>query len=268
MLHRGAAGRRRRARLASPRPVRTRHRGRADRRRARRAPGDRRTAPAHRRLRRPRPSPLPRDPRARRGGRPSRARPRSLARGVHATRRGRGRHPRRPARRRPLPRARLARHARRRVRRVRPLDELGVERVVCSPLPFAPRVRDRRPRRSPTPAPATLGLLEGAALVGVDTEAELVTPTGAAIAATVVEEWGGASAADARSRGLRRRYEGPRRQTESSFGSYSARNRRVPQAGSSCSRPTSTTSRRSSYPTRSSAASRQVRSTCGPCLRR
>ena len=42
----------------------------------------------------------------------------------------------------------------------------------------------------PLPAPATLGLLEGAALVGVDTEAELVTPTGAAIAATLVEEWG------------------------------------------------------------------------------
>jgi uncharacterized protein (DUF111 family) len=42
----------------------------------------------------------------------------------------------------------------------------------------------------PLPAPATLGLLEGAPLVGVETEAELVTPTGAAIAASVVEEWG------------------------------------------------------------------------------
>jgi uncharacterized protein (TIGR00299 family) protein len=42
----------------------------------------------------------------------------------------------------------------------------------------------------PLPAPAMLALLEGAALVGVDTEAELVTPTGAAIAAAIVDEWG------------------------------------------------------------------------------
>jgi uncharacterized protein (TIGR00299 family) protein len=42
----------------------------------------------------------------------------------------------------------------------------------------------------PLPAPATLALLEGAPLVGVETEAELVTPTGAALAATLVEEWG------------------------------------------------------------------------------
>jgi uncharacterized protein (TIGR00299 family) protein len=42
----------------------------------------------------------------------------------------------------------------------------------------------------PVPAPATLGLLRGAPLVGVDTQGELVTPTGAAIAATVVSAWG------------------------------------------------------------------------------
>jgi len=40
------------------------------------------------------------------------------------------------------------------------------------------------------PAPATLGLLAGVPLHGVELEAELVTPTGAAIATTVVEEWG------------------------------------------------------------------------------
>jgi pyridinium-3,5-bisthiocarboxylic acid mononucleotide nickel chelatase len=70
------------------------------------------------------------------------------------------------------------------------LDELGVERVVSSPLPFARGLVKAAHGVLPLPAPATLGLLEGAALVGVDTEAELVTPTGAAIAATVVEEWG------------------------------------------------------------------------------
>ena len=70
------------------------------------------------------------------------------------------------------------------------LDELGVERVVSSPLPFARGFVKAAHGVLPLPAPATLGLLEGAVLVGVETEAELVTPTGAAIAATVVEAWG------------------------------------------------------------------------------
>ena len=70
------------------------------------------------------------------------------------------------------------------------LDELGVDRVVSSPLPFARGSVTAAHGVLPLPAPATLGLLEGAALVGVETDAELVTPTGAAIAATVVEEWG------------------------------------------------------------------------------
>ncbi len=70
------------------------------------------------------------------------------------------------------------------------LDELAVERVVSSPLPFARGLTRAAHGTLPLPAPATLGLLEGAALVGVDTEAELVTPTGAVIAASVVDEWG------------------------------------------------------------------------------
>jgi uncharacterized protein (TIGR00299 family) protein len=70
------------------------------------------------------------------------------------------------------------------------LDELGVERVASSPLPFARGLTTAAHGALPLPAPATLALLEGAALVGVDTEAELVTPTGAAIAAAIVDEWG------------------------------------------------------------------------------
>jgi uncharacterized protein (TIGR00299 family) protein len=70
------------------------------------------------------------------------------------------------------------------------LEELGVELVACSPLPFARGLTRAAHGVLPLPAPATLGLLEGAPLAGVETEAELVTPTGAAIAATVVEEWG------------------------------------------------------------------------------
>jgi pyridinium-3,5-bisthiocarboxylic acid mononucleotide nickel chelatase len=70
------------------------------------------------------------------------------------------------------------------------LDELGVERVVSSPLPFARGLVEAAHGVLPLPAPATLGLLEGAELVGTDTAGELVTPTGAAIAATVVDAWG------------------------------------------------------------------------------
>jgi uncharacterized protein (TIGR00299 family) protein len=70
------------------------------------------------------------------------------------------------------------------------LDELGIERVACSPLPFARGLTKAAHGVLPLPAPATLALLAGAPLEGVDAEAELVTPTGAVIAATVVEEWG------------------------------------------------------------------------------
>jgi uncharacterized protein (TIGR00299 family) protein len=70
------------------------------------------------------------------------------------------------------------------------LDELGVERVSCSPLPFSRGLTRAAHGVLPLPAPATLALLEGAPLVGVETEAELVTPTGAAIAAVAVDEWG------------------------------------------------------------------------------
>ena len=70
------------------------------------------------------------------------------------------------------------------------LDDLEVERVTCSPVPFARGLTRAAHGVLPLPAPATLALLDGAPLVGVDTEAELVTPTGAAIAATMVDEWG------------------------------------------------------------------------------
>jgi hypothetical protein len=70
------------------------------------------------------------------------------------------------------------------------LEELGVERVVSSPLPFARGLVTAAHGVLPLPAPAALGLLGGATFVGVETEAELVTPTGAAIAATVVDTWG------------------------------------------------------------------------------
>jgi uncharacterized protein (TIGR00299 family) protein len=44
--------------------------------------------------------------------------------------------------------------------------------------------------RLPLPAPATLELLKGAPIYGLDLDVELVTPTGAALLATIVDEWG------------------------------------------------------------------------------
>jgi pyridinium-3,5-bisthiocarboxylic acid mononucleotide nickel chelatase len=70
------------------------------------------------------------------------------------------------------------------------LDELAIDEVACSPLPFSRGLVRAAHGMLPVPAPATLGLLRGAPLVGVATEGELVTPTGAAIAATVVSRWG------------------------------------------------------------------------------
>jgi uncharacterized protein (TIGR00299 family) protein len=69
-------------------------------------------------------------------------------------------------------------------------EDLGVERVTSSPLPYARGLTKAAHGVLPLPAPATLGLLAGARLVGVETQAELVTPTGAAIAAVLVDEWG------------------------------------------------------------------------------
>jgi len=70
------------------------------------------------------------------------------------------------------------------------LDELRVERVVCSPLPSGRGVVRTEHGVLPLPAPATAALLVGAPLFGVDLEAELVTPTGAALASTLADGWG------------------------------------------------------------------------------
>jgi pyridinium-3,5-bisthiocarboxylic acid mononucleotide nickel chelatase len=70
------------------------------------------------------------------------------------------------------------------------LDELRVERLVCSPLPMGRGVVRTEHGVLPLPAPATAALLVGAPVFGVELEAELVTPTGAAIASTLADGWG------------------------------------------------------------------------------
>jgi uncharacterized protein (TIGR00299 family) protein len=70
------------------------------------------------------------------------------------------------------------------------LEELGIERVVCSPLPVGRGVVDTAHGRLPLPAPATLELLHGAPLYGVELDVELVTPTGAALVASLADAYG------------------------------------------------------------------------------
>jgi uncharacterized protein (TIGR00299 family) protein len=70
------------------------------------------------------------------------------------------------------------------------LESLDVDRVVCSPLPVGGGLVDAAHGRLPLPAPATLALLEGAPLYGVELEMELVTPTGAALVASLADAFG------------------------------------------------------------------------------
>jgi uncharacterized protein (TIGR00299 family) protein len=70
------------------------------------------------------------------------------------------------------------------------LESLNIDRVVCSPLPVGRGFVDAAHGRLPLPAPATLTLLEGAPIHGVDIAMELVTPTGAALVTSLADEFG------------------------------------------------------------------------------
>jgi uncharacterized protein (TIGR00299 family) protein len=70
------------------------------------------------------------------------------------------------------------------------LDDLDIQEVACSPLPVARGVVQAAHGPLPLPSPATLELLRGAPLVGVEGEAEVVTPTGAVLAATLASSFG------------------------------------------------------------------------------
>jgi hypothetical protein len=67
---------------------------------------------------------------------------------------------------------------------------LGIGRVGCSKVPVGGGEIRMRHGRLPNPGPATLALLEGFPLRGVDLDGELVTPTGAALLASLVSEPG------------------------------------------------------------------------------
>jgi len=78
------------------------------------------------------------------------------------------------------------------------LEALGIERVYASPLPMGRGFVHGAHGLIPLPAPATLALLsryvspsgEGVPVIGVDLEVELVTPTGAALLASLATGFG------------------------------------------------------------------------------
>jgi len=67
------------------------------------------------------------------------------------------------------------------------LAELGIDRCYVSSLPLGSGMVESRHGRIPVPAPATVELLAGFPIRFGDGDGELVTPTGAAIAAALAE---------------------------------------------------------------------------------
>ena len=70
------------------------------------------------------------------------------------------------------------------------LEDLDIDEISCSPLPAPRGFISAAHGRLPLPAPATLELLKGAPLEGVDITTELVTPTGAALVAALATTYG------------------------------------------------------------------------------
>ena len=70
------------------------------------------------------------------------------------------------------------------------VEALGIERLVCSPLPLGSGFVRSRHGVIPVPAPATLALLRGVPVENAGLESEMVTPTGAALARVLSNGFG------------------------------------------------------------------------------
>lgn len=70
------------------------------------------------------------------------------------------------------------------------LHHLGIERLICSPLPWGHGFVECAHGRLPLPAPAVCELLRGVPVYAVDMTQELVTPTGAALLTTLSQSFG------------------------------------------------------------------------------
>ncbi len=70
------------------------------------------------------------------------------------------------------------------------LNELGIEKVYASPVPLGRGFINGAHGNIPLPAPATIALLKGVPIVGVELDVELVTPTGAVLLTSLAESYG------------------------------------------------------------------------------
>ena len=70
------------------------------------------------------------------------------------------------------------------------LHLLGLKTLTCSPLPLGRGFVRCAHGNLPLPAPAVCELLKGIAVVGIEADRELVTPTGAALVAELVDDFG------------------------------------------------------------------------------
>jgi pyridinium-3,5-bisthiocarboxylic acid mononucleotide nickel chelatase len=70
------------------------------------------------------------------------------------------------------------------------IHRLGIAEIICSPLPLSRGFVETAHGTIPTPAPATLEILEGVPVRGLECHIELVTPTGAAIARSLASGFG------------------------------------------------------------------------------
>jgi len=69
------------------------------------------------------------------------------------------------------------------------LEKLEIERVYCSPIPYGKGTINHAHGILPIPAPATAELLKGIPTYQVNVNAELTTPTGAAIISTIAQDF-------------------------------------------------------------------------------
>jgi uncharacterized protein (TIGR00299 family) protein len=74
------------------------------------------------------------------------------------------------------------------------VELLGVERVLCGPVPVGFGTVQTAHGLLPVPAPAVARLLTGVPLAGHASEGEMTTPTGAALLVTLAEQFGAAPA--------------------------------------------------------------------------
>lgn len=71
------------------------------------------------------------------------------------------------------------------------LDYLGVDQVAATPVPLGSGTIKCAHGTIPVPVPATVAILKGLEVTGSDAKTEIVTPTGAAIVATLAPQFGG-----------------------------------------------------------------------------